>query len=295
MAARLHRWTLLLLSMLAVFVAVSVWRAGHAVAALLLGVCALNLHAFVLAIEFVLMARVNRSDPAPRASVAQHITAWWGEMCAVAAGFGWRQPWRAWAIADNAGADQQGRRGVLLVHGFVCNRGLWNPWLARLRLAEVPFVAVNLEPLFGGIEAYAPIIEAAVRRLEIATGLPPVIVAHSMGGLATRSWLTHQSDEGRVHHVLTLGTPHRGTWLGRWAASPNARQMRLASPWQRALRERERNHDRFTCYYSHCDNIVFPASAATLPGADNRHLPATAHLQMLAHPEPFAELERQLA
>ena len=28
------------------------------------------------------------------------------------------------------------------------------------------------------------------------------------------------------------------------------------------------------------DNIVFPASTATLPGADNRHLPAVAHVHM---------------
>jgi alpha-beta hydrolase superfamily lysophospholipase len=28
-----------------------------------------------------------------------------------------------------------------------------------------------------------------VRRLEAATGMAPVVVAHSMGGLATRRWL----------------------------------------------------------------------------------------------------------
>jgi len=49
-----------------------------------------------------------------------------------------------------------------------------------------------------------------------------------------------------------------------------------------------------TCYYSHCDNIVFPASRATLEGADNRHLPGVAHVQMADHPEPRAELLRRL-
>ena len=49
-----------------------------------------------------------------------------------------------------------------------------------------------------------------------------------------------------------------------------------------------------TCFYSHCDNIVFPPVTATLQGADNRHLPGVAHVQMADHPEPWHELQRCL-
>jgi triacylglycerol esterase/lipase EstA (alpha/beta hydrolase family) len=59
-----------------------------------------------------------------------------------------------------------------------------------------------------------------VRRVTQATGLPPVIVAHSMGGLATRAWLRAFSADARVHRVITLGTPHGGTWLGAGARLP---------------------------------------------------------------------------
>ena len=83
----------------------------------------------------------------------------------------------------------------------------------------------------------------------------------------------------------------------RFAFSANGVQMRWDSPWLGALAGVEATgpFPRFTCFYSHCDNIVFPASTATLAGADNRHLPAVAHVHMADRPEPYAELLRWLS
>jgi hypothetical protein len=44
-------------------------------------------------------------------------------------------------------------------------------------------------------------------------------------------------------------------------------------------------HTLFTCWYSNCDNIVFPTSTAMLPGADNRLLRGAAHVQLAFVPE----------
>ena len=253
-------------------------------------------HAVVLAIEFLLVRLVNRQDPAPRASGLQLLAAWWGEVRAATRVFLWRQPFRSRRWPDRLPASARGRRGLLLVHGFVCNRGLWNPWLAQLTRLDIPFVAVNLEPVFGSIDEYAPVLEAAARRLEEATGLEPVVVAHSMGGLAVRYWLAGCGGVARVHHVITIGTPHRGTWLARFALSMNGTQMRLASPWHSALaaREQQAAAAHFTCFYGHCDNIVMPASTATLPGAHNRHLAGVAHVAMTDRPEVLEEALRRL-
>lgn len=270
--------------------------AGRPVLALAGAAAVCLLHAFVLAAEFVLMARANRGEDVPAPSLATMLRAWAAETVAGWRVFCWRQPFASTRHPDLLPESAQtARRGVLLVHGFVCNRGLWNGWMARLREAGVPHVAVNLEPVYASLDEYAGILEAAVHRLEVATGLPPVVVAHSMGGLVTRRWL---ADTGlaRVHHVITLGTPHHGTELARWALSINARQMRRDSRWLQTLREREPGETarRFTCFHSHCDNIVFPALTATLPGADNRHLPGVAHVQMADHPEPFRALVQRL-
>jgi triacylglycerol lipase len=250
-------------------------------------------YSLVLAAEFITLWFVNRNDPAPRATLWQHIRAWWGEVVTTPQVFCWRQPFCANAVADYLpqGADQ---RGVLFVHGFLCNRGLWNPHMRMLRGQGIPSVAVNLEPVFGSIDSYADLVEKAVRRIKAATGQPPVIVAHSMGGLAVRVWLDAYQGDGHAHRIITIGTPHRGTFLGKYAFSPNAKQMNLSSDWQRRLAAREPAHrfNCFTCFYGHCDNIVFPASTAMLPGADNRHIAAIAHVHMAHHDEVFNELLR---
>ena len=182
------------------------------------------------------------------------------------------------------------------MHGFVCNRGIWNAWLECLRARDVPCVAVNLEPVFGSIDDYSAAIDAGIKRLTQATGVAPLIVAHSMGGLAVRHWWVKREGVG-VHHVITIGTPHHGTWLARFALTANGIQMQRGSPWLQALAAREPagRAGHFTCFYGHCDNIVFPPSTATLAGANNRHLVGVAHVHMASRPEPWDEALRRLS
>jgi triacylglycerol esterase/lipase EstA (alpha/beta hydrolase family) len=99
-----------------------------------------------------------------------------------------------------------------------------------------------------------------------------------------------------VHRAVTIGSPHHGTWLARFAVTRNAQQMQQISRWLQTLAAREppQRAERFTCFYSHCDNIVFPPATATLPGADNRHLRGVPHVHMADRPEPWAELQRWL-
>jgi pimeloyl-ACP methyl ester carboxylesterase len=263
--------------------------AGAGVALILFG------YALFLGLEFVFLYFVHGDDPSPRATALQLLHAWIGEVLTAPQVFCWRQPFRSNRVPDHV-PDKSQHRGVVLVHGFVCNRGFWNPWMERLLQRGTPFIAVNLEPVFGSINHYADIIEQAVARLEAATGQAPVLVGHSMGGLAIRAWAAAHGGEARAHRIITIGSPHRGTWLGRFSTTANGHEMRLASPWQVALGARESAtlSQRFICFYSHCDNIVFPASTATLPGADNRHVPGVAHVDLVNQPVVFEALRAAL-
>jgi predicted alpha/beta hydrolase family esterase len=263
------------------------WHASPFVAVFGFAVIVLGYSMF-LALEFVALRFVGRDDPAPRATWSELARAWWGETLSAPRVFLWRQPFRWRAVADSLEPSTYGRRGAVFIHGFVCNRGFWTPWLERMRLQGRAFVAVNLEPAFGTIDDYAEIIDNAVQRVAQVTGMPPVLVCHSMGGLAARAWLRAADNASRVDHVITIGTPHHGTWLGRFSHLTNGQQMRIGSAWITELGE-SKSPVPFTCWYSNCDNVVFPASTATLPGADNRLVRGVAHVHLAFQPQVMAD------
>ncbi|HWI09801.1 MAG TPA: alpha/beta fold hydrolase, partial [Burkholderiaceae bacterium] len=217
MLARLQRFISISLLLGATGWAIGFAAAGRPAWAAVGALAILFGYALFLAAEFVTLYFVQRADVAPRPSVCQLVTAWRHEALTAPRVFLWRQPFRSGAEPDHLpSAARATRRGVVLVHGFVCNRGLWNPWMRRLRARGVPFVAVNLEPVFGSIDHYPQTIEDAVTRIELATGMPVVLVGHSMGGVAIRAWLARFDADARVHRVLTIGSPHHGTWLARF-------------------------------------------------------------------------------
>jgi pimeloyl-ACP methyl ester carboxylesterase len=241
-------------------------------------------------LQFALLHYVNRNDPSIRASLAQLAKAWWGELVATAWVFNWWQPFRRGAIADymaDKSAVKSHKPGIVLVHGFFCNRGFWTRWMHRLQGENRMFVAVDLEPAFGSIDDYISTIEHAVEKVRAATGMPPILIGHSMGGLAIRAWLATRNSTGAVQRVITLGTPHQGTWLGQFSHSLNGKQMRINSPWLKILAEKEAptSSSLFVCFYSNCDNIVFPVSSATREGADNRLMLGLGHVAMAQDPQ----------
>jgi len=279
---RLHLGLRLLLAAVALAWALPRWGVWQGLG---LALATLMLQQIALLPVFFWLRGLPLAAGVPRLGCRQAIAAWWRECGALERVFSWQQP-----FADRAEPDHlpthSAQRGVLLLHGFTCNRGLWNPWMRQLRERGQPFMALTLEPAFGSIDAYVPAIDAALRRLEACSGRAPIIVAHSMGGLAARAWWRHAGHDGsRVHRIVTLGSPHAGTLMARFSSAANARQMRRDSPWLATLAQLEQaqHYQRFDCFFSHADQIVCPAGTAALPGARNHHVQACGHLDLLFH------------
>lgn len=241
-------------------------------------------------VQFIFLFLCNRHDPSPRANLKQYALAYWSELTISLKVFGIWQPFLHRAVHDNLHVDVQQRCGIILVHGFFCNRAFWNGWMRQLQREGRVFMAVDLEPAFGSIDAYGSALEQAAKRIVQLTGKPAVLVGHSMGGLAIRAWLSQRNSNANglttaslAKQVITLGTPHHGTWFGKLSHAVNGRQMAQFSDWLTKLKHAEsaQTHVKCTCYYSNCDNIVFPVSSATLPWADNRMVTALGHVAMV--------------
>jgi triacylglycerol esterase/lipase EstA (alpha/beta hydrolase family) len=189
-----------------------------------------------------------------------------------------------------------GRVPVLLVHGYGCNSGFWahlEPLLDRERISHA---SIDLEPVAGSIDDYAPLIEARVQELCAATGAARIaIVAHSMGGLAARAWMRGYGS-AKVARLITLGTPHHGTVLANLGLGANAAQMRRDSAWLRDLAAGETQdvRARIVSIYTHHDNIIAPQDSSLLPGARNVAFGGVGHVALGSNPRVLAEVLRIL-
>lgn len=207
-----------------------------------------------------------------RIGVTGFIACWLRECCSVAWMFNVLQPFCARAAFD-APAGGGKRVPVLMIHGYGCNRAVWLPMQKHLAAAGHPIEAIDLMPLLGDIDDYGHELAATVARMTSEHGRAPVLLCHSMGGLAARALLRQSQVPAPVAHVITLGSPHRGTAMARTGRGHNVRQMAWASPWLRQLAASETSavRARITSIFSWHDSIVGPAGASWLEGA--RHIP----------------------
>jgi triacylglycerol lipase len=178
---------------------------------------------------------------------------------------------------------------VLLVHGYGCNSGYWKQMSKALAQANITHYAVDLEPVLGSIDAYADALHSAITLLRSETGYQKIIiVAHSMGGLAARTYVRKYGTEC-IAKIITLGTPHHGTYLANFGMGINSQQMRwhdaehnIDNKWIRQLADSEDPAIRrlFVSVYSHHDNIIAPQTSAYLPDAKNIELHGIGHVAL---------------
>lgn len=191
-------------------------------------------------------------------------------------------------------APSAGRGPILLLHGFSCHRGVWSvaaPWLVA---SGRHVTALSIRPSFASIDASVEQVRDAIGLLRgdraetggTGDGAPPVhIVGHSMGGLVARAYLRRHGWDG-IGGVVTLGTPHRGTWQARYGFGEAGRQMRRDSDWLRALAAGEPPPPpgRMLVVASRQDNIVSWPAIQTVPGARLVLLTGLGHMAFLFEP-----------
>lgn len=304
MIARILKW-LMLLQVLAVlgvaYLAMQAWGvASPALAVLLALAMLLAVRALIVARNFWQSRRLGSPVPLEYQLGAMGAARlFFGELCATL----WTSSWgmlRPRLHAADCVTPGQGLP-VLLVHGYVCNRGYWTKLSRQLAQAGIVHKAIDLEPIDANIDGYVTQVEQALQVLCTLTGKPQaIIVAHSMGGLVARAWLRHYG-AARVARIITIGTPHHGTALANLAAGTNARQMSridgAPSGWlaQLAASEAPETRALITSMYSHHDNIVAPQCSAHLPGARNLAFGGIGHVALASDARVLRQLLAEIA
>ena len=179
---------------------------------------------------------------------------------------------------------------VLLLHGYICNSGIWASMRRFLEANGVPAYTHDLEPVYAGIDDYVPGLARRIEDICRATGAQRlVVVAHSMGGLAARACLSARGSD-RVAKLITLGTPHHGTRTAPMGLGPNARQMEPGSAWLESLARAESLGIPvlITSIYSSDDNVVVPQDSSVLDQARNVRLSGIGHVSL-----PFSRIVQE--
>lgn len=200
---------------------------------------------------------------------------------------------RLWMGEDRARPPGRERAQVLLVHGYLCNRGAWWWLRGKLRSAGFDVVTVTLEPPLADLDRLTLALSRRVEELCAGSGRGKIaLVGHSMGGLVCLSYLRRFGPD-RVRRLVTLATPYHGTRAARLSFGPNGREMRPGSKWLRELAAYSPAVPALTIWSTH-DSLVVPQDSARLSGAREIVLTALGHVAMLFSLAVLRHIEGEL-
>ena len=106
---------------------------------------------------------------------------------------------------------------VILVSGFAANARTLSIMRRRLVRDGFDVLLVSLQwrhflEGFVGLDWLAKELTKTIQAVE-ARNQSITIVAHSAGGLVARHYFQFHAPDSRAHFLVTLATPHSGTWL----------------------------------------------------------------------------------
>jgi triacylglycerol lipase len=231
----------------------------------------------------------------PRSGVLRICRGMINEWLAFLAVFVLIQPFERWWMGSDVVRRVHDRRpAVLLVHGYACNRGQWWWLRRRLRARGFAVTTINLEPPLADIDCFAGQLHARIEAVLAETGVDRVaLVAHSMGGLASRAYLRRHGC-GRVTTLITLASPHHGTLFAHLIPGRNARQMQPDNDWIRQLGDQESFAVPVVSIWGGIDEFMVPQDSSRLAGARDTAFAALGHLSILFSDAVLQRLQAEL-
>ena len=189
-------------------------------------------------------------------------------------------------VSDPAPAAAQAP--VLLLHGVLCNAGVWASFARRLGARGVrPVYTISYGPPLASIDLFADQFAQKIDAILSATGAKAVIVvAHSMGGLVALAYCRKYGAH-KIRRLISLATPYHGSIHAMCFPGVCLTELRPRSVWLRRLHRRAFTMPPISSIWSWHDSMVAPQTSCKLKGAQNIALVGVGHNAMLADPGAF--------
>ncbi len=157
---------------------------------------------------------------------------------------------------------------TILVPGFLDGKNYLVPLVVALGFLGVEAEVISPQPSDGTvpIEDLAAQLAAAIEE-RFPEGQMLNLVGFSMGGLIARSYIQQLGGLARIRRLVTLATPHHGTYTAYCFNRPACLQMRPGSAW---LAELNRDLSAltaidFTSIWTPLDLTIIPANSSVMP------------------------------
>lgn len=186
---------------------------------------------------------------------------------------------------------------VVLVHGFLETGNNFRMLRKRLEKQGFECLVPRMRPSDGrrGLEDLAVGLKREIDDA-FGTGQPISIVAFSMGGLVSRHYLQHLGGAGRCKSLITISSPHQGTWAAWVYPGRGAAQMRPGSGFLATLSDSESRLGDMpvASYRTPMDLVILPAANSVWRRAENLEYQVLLHPLMLSSKPVLDDIERRL-
>lgn len=156
---------------------------------------------------------------------------------------------------------------------------------------------INLFPNFAPAEEVAVKVKAKAEAMMTQYRTSQIdIVAHSFGGLITRHWIQNMGGTQTIRNLITIATPHKGTYMAYAGPGHSAVQLRPDSDFIQSLNKNGLIFApvKYTSIWSNIDEIVVPQKSAVLEGSTVHYVPWTGHLTIMFSDRTYKHIKDTL-
>lgn len=123
------------------------------------------------------------------------------------------------------------------------------------------------------------------------------LVGYSMGGIVSRYYIQRLGGLRRVQRLVTLASPHYGTWSALLRPNLGASQMRVNSEFLNDLNRDVWQLERlnFTSIWTPFDSMIVPANSSEMSVGKNRQIWVGGHVWMVRDAKSLSAIAEALA